>query len=94
MYTNTNRNTNIEGFQCDFRKKHNGKMCNEKWGEPKCGNWKKNPKIKEFEESKQTNILKGYYKNPYMYEIDYEEEEKDKENNEINLPKGIHSSFF
>ena len=87
-----------EGFQCNYRKTNKGKMCNEKWGEPKCGNWKKIQRIKDFEESPKTSILKGHYTNPYMYDIDYEEEEGKEEGKEgkedITFPKGIHSSFF
>ena len=89
-----------EGFQCNYRKRKKGKMCNEKWGEPKCGDWKKIQKIKGFEESPKTNVLKGHYTNPYMYEIDYEGEEeggeegKDGEEGNLTFPKGIHSSFF
>tara|TARA_B100001123_G_C15319020_1_gene1027253 strand:+ start:14 stop:331 length:318 start_codon:yes stop_codon:yes gene_type:complete len=78
-----------EGFECNYRKKENGKMCNEKWGEPKCNDWKKNKKMKKYETLPHTNILKGYYSNPYMYEIDYETEE-----DSLLIPKGVHSSFF
>ena len=87
LILNKNRYEGFEG--CNYRKKGTGKMCNEKWGEPKCNDWKKNQQMKKYEKLPHTNILKGYYSNPYMYEIDYETEE-----DSLLIPKGVHSSFF
>ena len=79
-----------------------GSMCNQKWGEPECNQWKKDEKITTIEERPVLNVLKGYYSNSYMYEIDYEEydnellkiEGEEKEEGEENIPRGVHSSFF
>ena len=85
---------------CPYRLKKNlGKMCNEKWGQPDCNVWEKTENVKDLEKNK-TNILKGYYSNDYMYEIDYEKystipiEEGNVEEIDENTPRGIHSSFF
>ena len=94
-----------EGFtQCEYRKKQNtGTMCNEKWGEPECRTWTKNEKVKTIKDGPTLKVLKGYYSNDFMYELDYEnyetqliegEEGKKEEGGEENIPRGIHSSFF
>ena len=103
----SNKNILQEGFEnddnCEYRKKRTGTMCNEKWGEPKCNKWNNNEKISMIE-GKHTNVLKGYYSNQYMYEIDYEEydsgiQKDDTESDDSNddkeiVPRGVHSSFF
>ena len=48
-------------------------MCNQKWGEPTCNKWEKIEKVKKFELSPNVKVLKGYYSNDFMYEIDYED---------------------
>ena len=89
-----------EEENCDYRKKSNlGTMCNEKWGEPKCNQWKKNEKVKNLQDNPHQKVLKGYYSNDFMYEIDYEKYdtkliEEEVGENEENIPRGIHSSFF
>ena len=87
-----------EGFtQCEYRKKQNtGTMCNEKWGEPECNKWEPINKIKEIKDKKIEHVenkfipLRGYQLNSFMYEVDYENNEEEKEGE----PKGVHSSFF
>lgn len=85
---------------CPYRKKTNlGKMCNEKWGQPDCKLWKKTENVKDLESTK-TNVLKGYYSNDFMYEIDYEEyptiliDDSNIKEIDENTPRGVHSSFF
>jgi hypothetical protein len=85
---------------CPYRKKTNlGKMCNEKWGQPDCNLWEKTENVKDLEKTK-TNVLKGYYSNDFMYEIDYEEyptiliDDSNIKEIDENTPRGIHSSFF
>ena len=85
---------------CPYRKKTKlGKMCNEKWGQPDCKLWKKTENVKDLESTK-TNVLKGYYSNDFMYEIDYEEyptiliDDSNIKETDENTPRGVHSSFF
>ena len=86
---------------CEYRKKLKGNMCNEKWGEPRCSSWEIPENIKKISKRKQT-VLKGYYPNDFMYEIDYEEysttlleeDDTDKNDTDKNEPRGVHSSFF
>ena len=81
-----------EGNNCEYRKKTNtGRMCSQKWGEPECNSWKKNKKVMDIEKI-STKVLKGYYPNQFMYEIDYDNYGEDNEENDI--PRGIHTSFF
>ena len=91
----------VEETNCDYRKKANyGTMCNEKWGEPKCNQWKKNEKVKILQDNPNQKVLKGYYSNDFMYELDYEKydtkliEGGEVEQDGENIPRGIHSSFF
>ena len=91
---------NYSKDDCPYRLKKNlGKMCNEKWGQPDCKIWEKTDNVKDLEKNK-TNVLKGYYSNDYMYEIDYEKyptiliEEGNVEEIDENIPRGVHSSFF
>jgi hypothetical protein len=98
MFLNKSKDS-YEGFTtCDYReKKRTGTMCGEKWGEPECKKWEKKEKLTKIEDRKTLNILKGHYSNPYMYEIDYEEYgniEGEDDNNDKNVPRGVHSSFF
>lgn len=86
---------------CPYRKKKNlGKMCNEKWGEPECNHWEKTKELKKLEGKKISNVLKGYYSNDFMYEVDYENyptiliEDSNIEEIDENTPRGVHSSFF
>jgi len=51
--------------------------------------------------NEESKVLKGYYPNDFMYEIDYENYTTDLveiEGNETiddnNIPRGVHSSFF
>ena len=94
----------VEDTNCDYRKRANyGTMCKEKWGEPECRTWTKNEKVKTIKDGPTLKVLKGYYSNDFMYELDYEnyetqliegEEGKKEEGGEENIPRGIHSSFF
>ena len=91
---------NYSKDDCPYRLKNNlGKMCNQKWGQPDCKIWEKTDNVKDLEKNK-TNVLKGYYSNDYMYEIDYERyptlliEEGNVEEIDENIPRGVHSSFF
>jgi hypothetical protein len=101
---------------CEYRKKQKGRMCNEKWGEPPCNSWKKTKNINDIKTSKpcssstlnesgkcikeESHVLKGYYPNNFMYEIDYEEystelvESEGVDNDNNDIPRGVHSSFF
>ena len=86
--------------ECPYRKKSNlGKMCNEKWGQPDCNSWEKTENVKNLEKNK-INVLKGYYSNDFMYEVDYETyptiltEDSNIEEIDEKTPRGIHSSFF
>jgi len=87
---------------CNYRESNNfGKMCSEKWGAPKCNSWDKNNTIEGLEKNTQTEVLKGYYSNDFMYEIDYEtydtdliKSETEENKQEKDIPRGIHSSFF
>mgnify|MGYP001177097142 FL=1 len=92
-----------EEENCDYRKRVNyGTMCKEKWGEPECRTWTKNEKVKTIKDGPTLKVLKGYYSNDFMYELDYENydtqliegEEGKKEEEGENIPRGIHSSFF
>jgi hypothetical protein len=87
-----------------------------KWGEPPCNSWEKTKNINDIKKSKpcssssrdevgkcikeETKVLKGYYPNDFMYEIDYKDYstrlvESDGEDNDNNdVPRGVHSSFF
>tara|TARA_Y100000389_G_scaffold204694_1_gene258933 strand:- start:2372 stop:2812 length:441 start_codon:yes stop_codon:yes gene_type:complete len=86
---------------CPYRKKTKlGRMCNEKWGEPECNEWIKTKGLKNLEEKKISNVLKGYYSNNFMYEIDYENyptiliDDSNIIEIDENTPRGVHSSFF
>ena len=93
-----NNNDNFE--TCNYRQsKLNGKMCNEKWGKPECNNWIKKDNIKLLEDSKKQTVLRGYHSNDFMYEIDYKNYdmnniEKKNEKLDLDIPRGVHSSFF
>ena len=96
-----NNDNNDDNFEtCNYRKsKMNGKMCNEKWGKPECNNWIKKDNIKLLETSKKQNVLRGYHSNDFMYEIDYKNYdmnniEKKNEKLDLDIPRGVHSSFF
>jgi len=89
---------------CEYRKKKRGRMCGVKWGEPPCNSWVKTKNVEDLTKRKKS-VLKGYYQNDFMYEIDYEEYlsepiEKDiTDTGELqggiaNIPRGVHSSFF
>ena len=80
ILNNKIKNSIQEGFtQCEYREKQNtGTMCKEKWGEPECNKWEPSKKIRSLNKIKtyHTNDfvpLRGYQKNPFMYEIDYDE---------------------
>jgi hypothetical protein len=105
---------------CEYRKKQKGNMCNEKWGEPPCNSWGKTKNLNDIKTSKpcssssrnesgkcskeESKVLKGYYPNDFMYELDYEDystslvesegggNETMDDNNDV--PRGVHSSFF
>ena len=98
--TNIEENENYSEDECPYRlKKKLGKMCNQKWGQPDCRKWEKTENVKNLERKKM-NVLKGYYSNNYMYEVDYENyptilvDEGNIEEIDENTPRGIHSSFF
>ena len=75
---------------CNYREsKTFGKMCSEKWGSPKCNSWDKNNTIKDLEKNTQTEVLKGYYSNDFMYEIDYETYDTDLIKSECYQKKSI-----
>ena len=107
-----------EGFEndddnCEYRKKQKGsKMCGaselSKWGEPPCSSWEISANMKGLSKRKQT-VLKGYYPNDFMYEIDYKEystsklvddtdaddkADTDDKGGKDDEPRGVHSSFF
>jgi len=91
-----------------------------KWGEPPCNSWGKTKNINDIKTSKpclsssrnesgkcskeESKVLKGYYPNEFMYEIDYEDystslvesdgEDTDDTDVDNNIPRGVHSSFF
>ncbi len=80
-------NYKYEGFEdCEYRGQRKGSMCKEKWGLPNCNPWKPIEKLKEILSSKKVKEVKGYYSNPYSYDLGYETEETD--------PKGVNSTFF
>ena len=88
---------------CNYRKKYNsgGKMCNQKWGEPICNKWDKIEKVKNFESSPNIKVLKGYYSNDFMYELDYEDydnepmtEEKSDDKKEDGKKKRMKKKIF
>ena len=91
ILNNKIKNSIQEGFtQCEYREKQNtGTMCKEKWGEPECNKWEPSKKIRNLNKIKTYHNndfvpLRGYQKNTFMYEIDYDEilEEKSDESNE------------
>jgi len=88
-----------------------------KWGEPPCNPWEKTKNLNDIKTSKpcssstrnasgkcskgESKVLKGYYPNDFMYEIDYEEystglveSEGDETMDDNDEPRGVHSSFF
>ena len=85
---------------CNYREsKLFGKMCNEKWGKPDCNKWEKKDNLKILENSKKQNVLRGYHSNDFMYEIDYKNNniyniEKKNAKLDLDIPRGVHSSFF
>ena len=80
ILNNKIKNSIQEGFtQCEYREKQNtGTMCKEKWGEPECNKWEPSKKIRNLNKIKTYHNndfvpLRGYQKNSFMYEIDYDE---------------------
>jgi hypothetical protein len=103
----------VEEENCEYRKKRKGKiLCGaselSKWGEPPCSSWEISANMKGLSKRKQT-VLKGYYPNDFMYEIDYKEystsklvddtdaddkADTDDKGGKDDEPRGVHSSFF
>ena len=80
-------NNNYEGFEdCEYRGQRKGSMCKEKWGLRNCYPWKPMEKFNQILSSKKFKEVKGYYSNPYSYDLGYETDETD--------PKGVNSTFF
>tara|TARA_B100000401_G_C52553682_1_gene599792 strand:- start:142 stop:435 length:294 start_codon:yes stop_codon:yes gene_type:complete len=80
-------NNNYEGFQsCDYRGQEKGRMCQKKWGKPKCNLWSPIPELKKILSKVTGGQMRGYYSNPYFYELGYE--------SKTDEPKGVNSTFF